>query len=346
MSAPRLDLPAQVPGFEPAVVEAATRQWATRAKPAGSLGRLEALAVQLCGIAGRSPAPIVERPAIAVFAADHGVVADGASAWPSEITALMVETMAAGRAAINTFASTVGARVIVVDVGVAAADPFRAGVIDARVRPGTASLAREPAMHDDEARRAVAAGYAIAMDLVADGADCLVGGEMGIGNTTAATAVIAGLLGRPAGALVGPGAGLPADALEHKASLIDRGLSRLGGARDPWSVLREVGGLEIGALAGFMIAGAERAVPVLVDGVIAGAGALLADALVPGLRVRLIAGHRSTEPAASAVLDHLDLAPLLDLELRLGEGTGACLAIPLLRAAAAAHCGMAELPER
>ncbi len=312
-------------------------------KPRGSLGRLEEVGTRLSGIAGRVPPPVPEPATIAVFAADHGVWAEGVSPWPQEVTAQMVATFCAGGAAINVLARHTGARVVVVDVGVANDIPVPAsapGLLHRRVLPGTANLALEPAMPVDAARAALDIGAAVAADAVAEGARCLVTGDMGIANTTASAAVIAALTGRQPGDVTGRGTGIDDATWEHKVNVVGRGLerARADGTLDtpagPLSVLATLGGLEIAALAGFVVGGAAARVPVLVDGVIALAGVLVASALAPGTVDFLIAGHRSVEPGASAVLDHLGLEPLLDLRLRLGEGSGACLALPVLQAAA------------
>ena len=336
-------LPA-VPPLDHGAMDAARRRWATRAEPPGALGRLEELAIHLAGVTGTCPPPVVERPAVVVFAADHGVVADGASAWPAEVTAAMVATMAAGGAAISTFARVVGARVTVVDVGVATPTAHLDGVFQRRVRPGTASIARDPAMTVSETRQAVAVGAEMARDEMAAGADCLVGGEMGIGNTTPAAALIAAVTGADPAAVVGPGAGLPTERLAAKRQLVERALARLDAPVDPLRLLAEAGGLEIAALVGFYVEAAASRTPFVVDGVIAAAALCVADLLAPGTAVRAVAGHRSAEPGATVALDHLGLDPLLDLDMRLGEGTGACLAVPLLQAACRALAEMADLP--
>ena len=331
--------------LDAAAMEAARDRWATRAKPPGSLGRLEAVAVQVAGITGLCPPEEVVRPAVTVFAGDHGVVADGASAWPSEVTGMMVATMAAGGAAINAFAATVGASVTVVDVGVAG-DVAAPGVVDAKVRRGTASIASGPAMTRAEALVALRVGADAATGSIVDGADLLVGGEMGIGNTTASAALVAHFAGAPPEAVVGPGAGLPADRLGTKIGLVEAAVERAAGLTDadPVDVVAEIGGLELAALAGWYLAAAAAGVPVIADGVIAGASLCVADAIAPGTAARTIAGHRSTEPAASIALEHLAVVPLLELDLRLGEGTGACLAVPLVQAAVRALRDMAALP--
>jgi nicotinate-nucleotide--dimethylbenzimidazole phosphoribosyltransferase len=327
-----------------AAINAALVRWGTRAKPAGSLGQLEDLAVRLAGISGTCPPPVVERPSVVVFAADHGVVAEGASAWPAEITGLMVHAMAGEAAAINAFAATVGAEVLLVDVGVAADLGHLPGVRHRKVRAGTANLAHGPAMTVDQARTALAVGIEVADELIAAGTDCLVAGDMGIGNTTPSAALIGALAGSPADAVTGTGAGLPADQLPHKTALVAAAMERSEAIEDPLVLLAEVGGLEIAAMAGLYLGAASAGIPFIIDGVIAASAACVAEALVPGTAARGIAGHLSTEPAAVVALKHLGLDPLLDLELRLGEGTGACLAIPLLQAAARALRDMADLP--
>ncbi len=310
-------------------------------KPRGALGRLEALGAQLAAISGICPPPVPAPVAVAVFAADHGVVVEGVTPWPSEVTAQMVANFCAGGAAINVLARQLAARVLVVDVGVATPLPdglAPEALLPARVRPGTGNIAVTDAMTHDQVMAALDVGADVANALVGSGARCLVTGEMGIGNTTASAAVVAALCRRPAVEVTGRGTGIDDTMLDRKVRVVERALARLPApttdAPDPLTVLAVVGGLEIAALAGFIVAGAAAGVPIVVDGLIAGAAALAADRLAPGARGYLVAGHRSTEPGATAVLDHLGLTPVLDLELRLGEGTGACLAVPVVQAAA------------
>ncbi len=315
-------------------------------KPRGSLGRLEDLGVQLAGIAGACPPPPPDPAVVVVFAADHGVVRAGVTPWPQEVTAQMVANLAAGGAAINVLAAQAGATVVVVDVGVASARPPGTAVLDRRIRPGTADLSQGPAMSTGDVEAALDAGAELAATLVGAGNRCLVTGEMGIGNTTAAAAVVAAITGRPPVAVTGRGTGIDDETLARKRQVVHAAVARLAGRRgDPLAVLTEVGGLEIAALAGLCIGGAAGGVPVVVDGLIAGAALLAAEGLAPGTAARCVAGHRSTEPGATAALDHLGMAPLLDLDMRLGEGTGACLALPLLRAASAVLAGMATFGE-
>jgi len=308
-------------------------------KPPGALGRIEALGVQLAAIAGEDPPPVPAPAAVAVFAGDHGVLAEGVTPWPREVTAQMVANFVAGGAAINVLARQAGATVSVVDVGVATdlgplVPQGSPGFLARRVRSGTANLAVEPAMTPDEARRALDVGAEVAATLAAGGARAIVTGDMGIGNTTPSAALIAALLDRSPSEVTGRGTGIDDEALARKVAAIERGLARVRPGADPLTVLAEVGGLEIAALAGCIVGAAAERVPVVVDGVIAGAALLVAHALCPEVLPYVVAGHRSTEPGASAVLDHLGLDPVLDLDLRLGEGSGACLALGVLEAAA------------
>lgn len=326
-------------------MEEARARWASRAMPPGALGRLQEVAVHLAGIVGACPPPAPRKPVVVVFAGDHGVVADGASAWPSEITAAMVAAVSSGGAAISVFAEAAGASVVVVDVGVQTPLGPLPGVRTERVADGTASIASGAAMTPDQANAALAVGMRIASEQIAAGADCLIGGDLGIGNTTAAAALIGAFAGRSAEEVTGTGAGVPAKGIDHKRKLVATAIQRAEACGEPLDVLATVGGLEIAALAGLYVTAAEQRVPFIVDGVIAGAALCAADALAPSTAALAIAGHRSSEPAASIVLDYLGLDPLLDLDLRLGEGTGACLAFPLVQAAARALCDMADLPE-
>ena len=322
-------------------------------KPPGSLGRLEALVVQLAGITGREM-PRVERPAVVVFAADHGVTAQGVSAYPSDVTAQMVANFARGGAAINVLAGVAGARVVVVDVGVGgplagvAAGSTVAGVrlIEARVADGTRDMTLEAAMTRGEALAAIDVGRFVVSELVAEGTDLVAVGEMGIGNTTAASALVAAMTGRPAAHVTGRGTGLDDTALRQKVAVIESALARhRPDPADPLGVLAAVGGLEIAALVGAILTAAESNVPVLLDGFITGSAALLAAAMAPEVIGRLVASHRSSEPGHVVVLDRLGLTPLLDLDLRLGEGSGAALAMPLVRAASAILAEMATFDE-
>jgi nicotinate-nucleotide--dimethylbenzimidazole phosphoribosyltransferase len=315
-------------------------------KPPGSLGRLEVLGVQLAAITGAVPPPVPTPAAVAVFAADHGVVAEGVTPWPQEVTAQMVANMAAGGAAINVLARQAGASVTIVDVGVATELELppdgAAPVRNRRLRAGSRNLATGPALTEDEVRQARDVGAQMAAELVEAGARLLVTGEMGIGNTTPAAAVIAAITGRPAQEVTGRGTGVDDATLAHKIGVVERAVARVDAAADAVTVLREVGGLEIAALAGFVVGAAAMRVPVIADGVIAAAALAAAHRDCPEVLGYVIAGHRSTEPGATALLDHLDLVPVLDLGLRLGEGTGACLAVGVVQAAAHVLAEMAS----
>ncbi len=308
-------------------------------KPPGSLGVLEDVAAQLAGIAGACPAPLPEPATVAVFAADHGVHAQGVTPWPQEVTAQMVANFLAGGAVVNAFAAGPGARVVVVDVGVATAlDPAPA-LLDRRVRPGTADLSLGPAMSLDEARRAVEVGIEVATTLAADGG-CLITGDMGIANTTASAALVCAFTGADPAAATGRGTGIDDPTLARKVAVVRRAVARVPARpatpEAALAALAEVGGLEHAGLAGFVLGAAAARVPVLLDGAIAGSAALVAAGLCPAALEHALAGHTSAEPGHAVALDALGLRPLLGLDLRLGEGTGALLALPLEAGAARA----------
>jgi nicotinate-nucleotide--dimethylbenzimidazole phosphoribosyltransferase len=341
-------LPTIVP-LNHAAIEAAGARQNRLTKPPGALGRLELLGETLCGIAGVCPPPIPRRPVVAVFAADHGVALAGVTPWPQEVTAQMVANFIAGGAAVNVLAGGVGAKVIVVDVGVATEIPgapseststFRRHA----VRAGTNDLSVGPAMTVADAEAALAVGVSVARDLIANGADLFVTGEMGIGNTTPSAALIASITGRTAAECTGRGTGIDDATLARKTAIVEAGVARAAGL-DATARLANIGGLEIAALAGFIIGGAAGQVPVVLDGVITLAAALVAESLKPGVAAHCIAGHRSTEPAATIALAALGLTPLLDLGLRLGEGSGGVLAIPLIQAAASVLTNMATFDD-
>jgi len=304
-------------------------------KPQGSLGILEALGVQLCAIARTCPPPVPEPVVIAVFAGDHGVVESGVSPWPREVTAQMVANFCAGGAAINVLARHVGADVVVVDVGVATPIPGTAtNLIRRNIALGTSNLALGPAMTREQARAAIDVGVEIATQAVHNGARLLVTGDMGIGNTTPSAALIAAITKKSADEVTGRGTGIDDEMLQLKTTLIQSAVERLSPHASPIETLAELGGFEIAALAGYIVGAAASRVPVVIDGVIAVASALVATELAPNARAYLIAGHRSSEPGARVGLAHLGLTPVLDLELRLGEGSGAALSVPLIQAAA------------
>lgn len=317
---------------EEAMAAARARQ-DTLTKPQGALGRLEALSIQLAGITGEAR-PRIARPAVVVMAGDHGVAARGVSAYPAAVTPQMVLNFLGGGAAINVLARHIGAEVVVVDMGVAADLAPHPALLERKVAPGTRDLSVEPAMTRAQALQAVETGIAVAADLIAGGADLLCTGDMGIGNTTPSSAIVAALTGRPAGEVTGRGTGVDDVGLARKIAVIDAALAlHRPDPADGLDVLAKVGGFEIGGLAGVILGAAARRTPVVVDGFISGAAALLACALAPAAQPYLIAGHRSVERGHLAVFGKLDLDPLLDLGLRLGEGTGAALAVSLCQAA-------------
>jgi nicotinate-nucleotide--dimethylbenzimidazole phosphoribosyltransferase len=314
-------------------------------KPPGSLGRLEELSILLGGIT-RRVRPALARAAVVVAAGDHGVTAEGVSAYPAAVTPRMVEAVLAGGAAISVLARQAGARVRVVDVGVAAPVAPHAALWSARVRPGTANMALGPAMTRAEALAALLVGAEVVAAEVAAGVDVLLAGELGIGNTTAAAALTSALTGAAPAVTAGPGTGLDPAGVRHKAAVIERALAaNRPDPADPLGVLAAVGGLEIACLVGLILAGAAARVPVVLDGYITGAAALVAAGLAPPVRPALIAGHRSAEGGHRLVLEALGLRPLVDLDLRLGEGTGAVLALAVLRAAVATLTEMASFEE-
>lgn len=339
------DLVARIgPLDERAMAEARARQ-DSLTKPPGSLGRLEALAVQLAGIS-RRPRPRLAHKLIVTAAGDHGVVAEGVSAYPQSVTAQMVGNFLRGGAAINVLARQAGARIVVVDVGVAAELPPAPGLVARKVRFGTANLARGPAMTPDEALAAMQVGVEVFEAELDRGCDVVALGEMGIGNTTSAAAIAAVLTGRDPGELIGRGAGLDPAGLVRKETAVRRALElhRLDAAR-PLEVLAKVGGLELAALAGATLAAAAHRRPVIVDGYPATAAAMIAISLAPAARDYLTAAHRSQEAGHAIMLDWLGLEPLLDLGLRLGEGTGAALALHLVEAACRTLDEMATFAE-
>lgn len=301
-------------------------------KPQGSLGRLEELAVQLAGMTGK-PFPSVSPPGVIVFAGDHGIAEEGVSAFPQEVTAQMVLNFVGGGAAINVFSRQIGAVFHIVDIGVAGELPDE-GIIRRNIRPGTVNFLKEDAMSREEAIRAIETGYEIAEDVIAQGAKLLILGEMGIANTTSSSAILAAVSGAEAAGITGYGTGIDEQRLDHKRRIITQALAaRSPDPADPLDVLAKVGGLEIGAMAGAMLGAAKHRVPVLLDGFISGAAALLACMLCDGVKDYLIAGHLSQEPGHRTALEMLGKKPLLALDLRLGEGSGAAVAFPIVEAA-------------
>jgi nicotinate-nucleotide--dimethylbenzimidazole phosphoribosyltransferase len=314
-------------------------------KPPGSLGRLEELAIQIAGITGRAR-PSVSRRAVIVMAADHGVTEEGVSAYPPEVTGQMVANFLAGGAAINVLARAVGARVVVVDIGTKGNVAPHAALISRKIRSGTANFRRGPAMGRTEAERAIEVGIDVVGDEAARGLDLVATGDMGIGNTTAASAITACLTGAAVAEVTGRGTGIDEVARLHKVDVIERAIEvNVPDRSDAVDVLAKLGGLEFAGLAGVILGAAARRIPVLLDGFIAGAAALVAVRLAPSVQPFLIAGHRSVEPGHRVVLDSLGLRALLDLDLRLGEGTGAAVAIHLVDDALGVHREMATFSE-
>ncbi|WP_371783941.1 nicotinate-nucleotide--dimethylbenzimidazole phosphoribosyltransferase [Streptosporangium subroseum] len=374
---------------DPAAVAEARAHQDRLTKPRGALGTLEEVAVRLAGAAAVSPPPLPAPAALAIFAADHGVHAQGVSPWPQEVTLQMVGNFLAGGAVANAFAAQVGASVTVVDVGVAADLDPAPGLRISKVAYGTADLSQGPAMTVRQVTEALEAGIAVARELVDQGARCLITGDMGIANTTASAALICAFTGQDAAVATGRGTGVDDETLERKIEVVRRALRVNGLTRGPdgadasqatqavpatgtaptgqavpasettattravlatgtalatqaapaqtmasaMETLAAVGGLEHAAIAGFILGGAAAGVPVILDGVIAGSAALAAAALAPAVVDHCVAGHRSAEPGHAVALSHLGLRPLVELELRLGEGTGGLLAYPIVCAA-------------
>lgn len=337
------DLLEAVQPVDGAAAQAAEAHHLKLTKPPGSLGQLEDLGVQLAAIAGSAVPPPAEPAAIAIFAADHGVLAEGVSPWPQEVTMQMVMNFCGGGAAINAITSANDISVKVVNAGVATDLPDHPNLLNKPIRKGTANLRVESAMSLDDAVNAMLLGAGIAAELVEDGARCLLTGDMGIGNTTPSAAIIAAITHSQASEITGRGTGIDDETLVLKTQVINDALARVSHLPNitPVDLLAEIGGLEIAALCGFCLGAGANRVPVILDGVIALAGAVVAHALAPNVLGYLIAGHRSVEPAASVALHHLGLDPLVDLGLRLGEGTGGALAYPLVRAAARVMIEMA-----
>ncbi|MEV6816855.1 nicotinate-nucleotide--dimethylbenzimidazole phosphoribosyltransferase [Micromonospora sp. NPDC051296] len=336
--------------LDESAMTAARQLQARLTKPAGSLGALEELSVRLAGLASACPPPLPAPAAVAIFAGDHGVHAQRVTPWPQEVTAQMVGNFLAGGAVVNAFARQAGAAVTVVDVGVASplpapepddpADSASAGgtevprLVDATVRRGTRDMTVTAALTRDEARAAVEVGIRIAGELVDAGAGILLTGDMGIANTTPAAALIAAFAGVDAAEATGRGTGVDDPMYQHKIEVVRAALRRhTPDPGDPLGVLAAVGGLEHAALTGLVLGAAARRVPVLLDGVIAVSAALAAAAFAPDAVGAMVAGHRSAEPGATIALRRLGLTPLIDLGLRLGEGTGALLALPVVTGA-------------
>lgn len=335
----------RVGSLDASAMEEAQRRLDRLTKPPGSLGRLEEVAIWLAGVTGRVRQRL-ERRTVVLMAGDHGVVEEGVSAYPQRVTAQMVANFLRGGAAINVLARQARAHVLVVDIGVAAELPQAPGLIQRKVGWGTRNMAHGPAMSREEAVQAVETGMEVAWEEIGRGAQLLATGDMGIGNTTAASAIIAALTGAPVEQVTGRGTGLDDQALRHKVKTIERALAiNRPDPSDPLDVLAKVGGYEVAGLVGVILEGAAQRVPVILDGLISGAAALVAVRLCPQARHFLLASHRSAEPGHGYALESMGLRPLLDLDMRLGEGTGACLAMHLVDAALALVDEMATFQE-
>ena len=329
---------------EGAMTEARARQ-DQLTKPQGSLGRLEELSIQLAGIQGNR-IPEIKHKAIITMAGDHGVVAERIGNWPQEVTAQMVYNFLRGGAGINVLARQAGARIIVVDMGVATELESHPQLLSRKVAPGTQNMASGPAMTIEQAVKAVETGIEIVTAEIAKGLDIVGTGDMGIGNTTTSSAIFAAMAGRPVAEVTGRGTGIDDEQLAHKIKVIEKALAvNHPDPKQPLDVLAKVGGFEIGGLVGVMLGAAAHRVPVVIDGFISGVAALIATALSPILKKYLIAAHVSAEAGHPVLLEHMGLKPLLDLGMRLGEGTGAALGILLCETATRILAEMATFGE-
>ena len=327
-----------------AVTKAQARQ-VTLTKPLGSLGRLEELSIQLAGIQGK-PIPQITHKAIITMAGDHGVAAEKIGNYPQEVTAQMVYNFLRGGAGINVVARQVGAKVIIADMGVAAEVEPNPRLLSKKIGFGTRNMAKGPAMTAEQAVTAIENGIEIVKDEAANDLDIVATGDMGIGNTSPSAAICAVITGRPAAEVTGRGTGLTDEQLAHKVDVIKRALAvNHPDPSQPLDVLAKVGGFEIGGLVGVMLGAAANCIPVVIDGFISGSAALIATSLSPALKDYLIAAHLSAEPGHRLLLEYLGLKPLLNLDLRLGEGTGAALGIFLAETAARILDEMATFAE-
>lgn len=322
----------------------AERHQAQLTKPAGSLGKLEQLAIRLAALQ-RTDTPHLQRISITVFAGDHGVCEEGISLFPQAVTGQMIANFVTGGAAISVMARLLDAELEVVNLGTVSPPPLTTGIIDDSIAPGTANLANTPAMSEAQLFQALAAGERAAVRAAERNSDLFIGGEMGIGNTTSASALACALLQAAPKELAGPGTGLDANGVSHKVAVIQKALNRHGDNRDPLHCLASLGGFEMAALAGAIIGCAARGIPVLVDGFIVSVATLAALHMRPELEDWLLFAHRSEEPGHQRVLQALNAQPLLDLGMRLGEGSGAAVAVPLLRSACALHNQMATFTD-
>ena len=332
-----------VPALDGALQGALKQALDGKAKPPGALGRVEELAVRLGLIQGQLR-PSAARPVLLVFAGDHGLTGSGVAAFPSGVTVAMVDTLLAGKASANAFARVTGVEVRVIDAGVAADLSDRQGLVHAKIAPGTKDASLEPAMTSAQAEAALSAGARVAADAIADGADLIALGEMGIGNSAAAALLMHRLAPAPLDDCVGQGAGHSLDGMARKRAVLARAAAR-SDAKEPLEVLTQFGGFEIAMMAGALLGAARARVPVMVDGFIGSAAALLAVRLAPNARDYCLFAHASAEAGHRLMLEALDAQPLMHLDMRLGEGTGALLAVPLVRAACVLLAEVAELAD-
>lgn len=335
----------EIPEIDAESAERARDRQSSLTKPRGSLGRLEEISVALAGMQGRH-LPLIERKSVVVFAADHGVARRGVSAYPPEVTGQMVANFDGGGAAINALSSACGARLVVVDVGVNR-PPESEAILSRRVGGGSADISRGPAMSAAELALAIGVGIEVVETESSRGCDIIVVGEMGIGNTTIASAITAVLLGRRVEEVTGPGTGLDAVGVRRKVEIIKQAIKANRPSRDqPLEVLRKVGGLEIAAMVGAILTATRKRIPVVLDGFISTCAALIADGVSRGkVRQYLIAGHRSPEPGHSLQLEALGVSPLLELGMRLGEASGGALALQVIEASVILHRDMKTFDE-
>ncbi len=344
MSDPLAEALSRIVGADKEVYQRALERHATLTKPPGSLGRLEALSARLAAVQG-TVKPTITNKAVVVFAADHGVTAAGVSAYPKSVTVGMAKSFLAGGAAVNALARSAGAELLVVDVGIDADLGAHSRLWSRKIARGTRNMLDGPAMTRAETEAACGVGLEAAQKLAAPGGALLAGGEMGIGNTTPAAALTAWFTGRAARDVVGRGTGVDDEGLARKIRVVEQALAKHQGITDPLDALARFGGLEIAALVGFFVGAAATRTPVVLDGFIATAAALVAVAVEPAVKDYLFASHLSQEPGHSVQLEHLGLEPLFDFGLRLGEGTGAVLAFGILEGAAATLSEMATFAE-
>jgi nicotinate-nucleotide--dimethylbenzimidazole phosphoribosyltransferase len=314
-------------------METARARQDTLTKPQGSLGKMEDLSVKIAGIQGK-PVPQIEHKAIITMAGDHGVVKEGVGNWPQEVTTQMVNNFLSGGAGINVLGRHTDTRIIIVDMGIAGELESHPQLISRKIATGTNNIVRGPAMTREQAIKALETGIEVVNTEIEKGLDIVGTGDMGIGNTTASSAIFVAISGMAAEMVTGRGTGIDDKQLEYKISVVKRAIEiNKPDAKDPVDILAKVGGFEIGGLAGVMLGAAANRIPIVIDGFISGAAALIATALSPGLKDYLIAAHVSAEAGHRLLLEHIGLEPLLDLDMRLGEGTGAALGIFLAEAA-------------